>query len=532
MKRSLTLVSAGLLSLSAAHAQPPAASLFTTSETLNAGNISVPHLIHGDMWWNPATGTSPIEFPKGVTGQLSGVSAIWMGGRDAQSQLKVAMQAFRTKGTDFWPGPISGSTRPPSNTDQHTIDWARIWNVNRATIQAFGRTQRHSVSNTPAEILEWPGKGNIYARGAGSASITVNKEMAPFVDLNSNGIYEPLKGEYPKMKGDQMHWWVLNDAGLKTYSETNSLNVEIRVSAYAYTRESALGNIIFYEYDLENTVQNSVYDFVFATMADIDINYAFNDYSGFDSSRRLAVTYEKDGGIMATRGIAAGVVLLEQPGDTWMGYSAAGTMNTYTNGPASPDSDPQNGLEAYRIMQGFNRAGQDLTPNSRYRYLSLDMACTNMETGGDQRFVLGTAPATFQAGGRLHYAFAFLAADSAGMCPGISFSKLEATSDSAYKTYWTTPAFSLPVNPTSVGGHSLADLNIYPNPAQTLLFVNGTSGTTAALTLTNALGARLEVPQRRTANGFELNVEALPSGIYNLSIRENGAQQSVRFVKQ
>ncbi len=59
-----------------------------------------------------------------------------------------------------------------------------------------------SAANTPIPILEWPANGNPFAKGAGGVALVVNHDLAPFVDVNGDGKYNPLLGDYPAMKGD------------------------------------------------------------------------------------------------------------------------------------------------------------------------------------------------------------------------------------------------------------------------------------------------------------------------------------------
>ena len=44
-------------------------------------------------------------------------------------------------------------------------------------------------------------------------TINFDKDLAPFVDVDNDGNYNPLNGDYPKIKGNQSIWWVMNDNG-------------------------------------------------------------------------------------------------------------------------------------------------------------------------------------------------------------------------------------------------------------------------------------------------------------------------------
>src|ERR1043165_9176411 len=64
----------------------------------------------GDMWWD-LINTAKYEIPKSLPGQPENPSsmfagAVWIGGIDAQGQLKVAAATYRQNGNDFFPGPL------------------------------------------------------------------------------------------------------------------------------------------------------------------------------------------------------------------------------------------------------------------------------------------------------------------------------------------------------------------------------------------------------------------------------------------
>lgn len=529
MKRPVTLVISGLLCLSSGlHAQQSTTStnLFNESVDLNIGNIIAPHLVHGDMWWNPVTGTSPIQFPKGISGQLKGVSAIWVGGKESNGQVLAATQDYRSKGSDFWPGPVGQEMSTMSN--QHTIDWARIWRINSSSIDAFLALGTHTLANTPTDILEWPGKGNVYARGAQGAYLRVTRDMAPFVDVNANGVYEPLYGDYPKMKGSQMLWWVLNDYSLHPNSRTATLKLEVRISAYAYAKETIADNIIFYEYDMQHALGETLREFVFAPMGDFDISDALNDNVGYDPVRRVAAMYDADNDGSPSRHIAAGYALLDQPGDTWKNYTPAGAMNFLRTEARSPDSDPENGQESYFVMQGRDRLGNPRHPLSRYAYSSLDAQCFAGAPPGDQSIILATAPVDFSPGQHLHFAYAFVAADSSGLCPTVRFARLEQTVDTALKVYWNPERHT----PTSVRNAAVSDISLFPNPAQATLHLSGRFPESTSIIVLNTMGARMDIPAIRDASGVHFATDHLPAGIYHVRLSSDAESISRSFVKR
>ncbi len=82
---------------------------FNTIEYLDINNIRSAVLVHGDMWWDPATSTPACEYPKGSGRYLSQATSLWMGGYDGLGALHTSAQTYRQTGNDYWPGPLDNN---------------------------------------------------------------------------------------------------------------------------------------------------------------------------------------------------------------------------------------------------------------------------------------------------------------------------------------------------------------------------------------------------------------------------------------
>ncbi|HPI53194.1 MAG TPA: hypothetical protein PLU10_00810, partial [Chitinophagaceae bacterium] len=143
-------------------------SQFTGKATLDINQVKATLLTCGDMFWNPDSLTAGYEFPKGSGIHSNFASAIWVSGYEASNgMLHVAAQTYRQTGNDYWPGPLDSSG---NSVLQTATDWDKIWKVNRSTIDSFLTLTSHTLLNTPAVILEWPAKGNMYAAGKNGAA--------------------------------------------------------------------------------------------------------------------------------------------------------------------------------------------------------------------------------------------------------------------------------------------------------------------------------------------------------------------------
>lgn len=555
MKNTLTALTIILALNGQALAQTP----FGAKDYVDINNIKAAVLLHGDMNWDPAAQQSDCEFPKGSGIHLSNATSVWMGGFDDQNQLHVSAQTYRQTGNDFWPGPLDVN----GNLDMATsTKWARIWKVNFIEIGNHVNNTNRAVNNTPKDILEWPAKGNPHAKGNGGAALSITTDMAPFVDVNSDGSYNALDGDYPKIKGDQMLWWVFSDNG-PTHDNTTSmpLHLETHACAYAYARGGGIDNIVFYEMDIQNKSAWNYSGFRLAISADMDLGYPDDDYIGFDSARRLGYVYngliaDGTGQVPAYGNLVpvAGYTLLKMPGDAGTNYAPAGSFMTFNN-DGSVRGNPQIPEEFYYYMtarfrdgqhlnddfagKGVNSSGRGPGPLSNYIFTG-DPADTNTWSEcncsnyyGDRRFVLSTNDITINQNTGVSIAFALVTTDrgAGNTCPGLMLTGIKDITDTAWKYFNNPPASRLSVHDID----SRSALQLHPNPADDILYIDwpqGTQSGEASLDVFDVTGRKMNVVHTAKSDKIKVDVSSLPPGVYSVRVG-NGAQYAAAvFVKQ
>jgi hypothetical protein len=528
MKLKTIFLSLGILSLNSAYAAQYD-TLFNQSEFIDIGNIRASHLLHGNMWYDSAG----IEFPKGSGNRMFGLGALWMSG-NVNGMLRTSSVTYGANGSDYWPGPFYFSSSSTQQRYDSSKKWAKIWKINQTDINSFRALSTHTISNTPATILEWPAKGNPYSKGAGGASLNISVDMAPFVDVDANGQYDPLAGDYPKMKGSQMLWWVINDNGpTHTVTTAGTLMMETRISAYAYKRGTLADNVIFYEYSVTNKLAGPYVGYRLGMMADYDIGNAFADVVGFDSSRRLGLIYNhKNNGSVPQP--MAGLAIMELPGDAYQSLTPAGSFVYFNNAVNSPVGDPTNSLEINQMLRSQTRGGLTSPTGSSYIPAVEDFSCdTSSGLANDKRFVMASSDLSFDGGATMKFAFAMVLADSVGVCPDVDFGKIHEITDTALKLYWN-PEDGTPVGGGSTGIASLkrTSLRMYPNPANSILYVETINNAANTLQICDAVGRVFTIPQTHTASGFTVNVSNLPAGVYSIRIQTNSSLETGVFVKE
>lgn len=239
---------------------------------------------------NPTLNLPNFEIPSigCATPVFSG--AIWMGGKDDNGDLHVSAETYRQSGYDYKPGPIDLITKVYDSLAN--VKYNKIWRMDRQTIDQFLKNRKRPFYIIPKSILEWPAHG----------SNNFDWHMAPFVDVNQNDLYEPEKGDYPKIKGDQMLWWVFNDLGAHTESKGKALGVEIRGSCYAYSyrdlpttdTNAIINRTLFFDYQIINRSETDYNDFYVGLWTDPDLGNYVDDYLGVDSINNTGYCYNGD----------------------------------------------------------------------------------------------------------------------------------------------------------------------------------------------------------------------------------------------
>jgi len=291
---------------------------------LDVNNVRARINTGGDMWWNFDRAQ---YFVPGNTQKTSMFSAsLWIGGLDVNGQLKLAAQRYRQIGIDYWPGPVS---MVDASVDEETCaQYDQMFEMTREMVDEFlawwnsnNRTEEFPNYVIPDEILNWPAHGDI-TKGQ-------SFYLAPFVDNDGDGTYDPTQGDYPYydidnslcrtqtptmdaqyyypddpdnwkfgiladqvIKGDQTLWWVFNDKGnVHTETDGAAIGMEIRAQAFGFSTNDEINNMTFYSYEIINRSTFSLTQTYFSQWVDTDLGYAWDDYVGCDVFRGLGYCY-------------------------------------------------------------------------------------------------------------------------------------------------------------------------------------------------------------------------------------------------
>lgn len=510
---------------------------FNTIEYLDINRFNIGHLVHGDMWYKSPGGGAALEYPKGSGKQLNGVAGIWTMATDGVNDYGAAQLYKSGSSSDFWPGPLDAADICTYETSEK---WARIWKVNQTDINIFRSLSSKTTATVPAPVLEWPAKGNPYAKGNAGAALSITEDMAPFEDTDGDGVYDPIKGDYPKIKGDQMLWWIINDNGATTHSTSKStpMKIEYRISAYAYSRGGVLDNIVYYEFDLFNKSSVNYSDLRSGLFADFKMGYIYDDYLAFDSVTRMGIGYD---GVPASNAHLIGLSLVEVPGDKYPGgMQPAGAFVSVEGTLTGPKRTPRTYTEFNYYMQGKTADGGALGRypykiGGPYEYALQDgvTMCAASEPLGNRKYELNTGSFELLAGQAKKVAWALMATDTTGNACGSSldFKALTDVADTAWKVYYNP----LPALSTKEVAVLDAKLRIYPNPTQSVVMIDSYTGRSlkaAQLKVNDATGRQLQLPVQQSSKQLSIDVSSLATGVYSLVYSDGEVRATQQFVKQ
>ncbi len=496
----------------------------TASAELNVNNVKTTILNGGDMWWD-LQGSAKYEVPKGSGVNALFAGSIWIGGLTSTSELKLAAQQYRSKGNDFYPGPLDQNG---NLIGSNCMLWDRVFQVSKEEIQDF-----KDFSVLSSNVRDWPAKGN--------ANISAPmQDLAPTIDVDMDGVYDPSKGDYPDIKGDQAVWWVFNDVGnLHTESGGGQIGIEVQVMAYAFATNNQLNNATFYDYTLIKKSQGFLHNSYVGFFVDGDLGNPNDDFAASHRTKRMGIVYNGDpidenSGFSTGYGLnppAIAYQIIKTPNDATGNPAELSSVMTPYNG-TSPTSDPNNASEYYNYMKGVWRDGTpatmggngyDRSNGTLYPFMyDLSIDCLNWteceanNSAHDRRLLLSVGPLNMEQNISMKFTNAVLwTRDTAAIdCGNLDF--VTGAVDSM------NVQLEQELNKAPLSSNELVSdaPKIFPNPASDKVFVELNSTDDFKNVELYDLQARLVSPEIVAVDdhSFMLNTRNLKDGIYFLSL--------------
>jgi hypothetical protein len=544
-------------------------------KTLDINNVRAGIANRSDMHWDiGGTGNAMYEAPKGSGKNSNFASALWIGGLDAGGQLHGGAQTYRQGGVDFWPGPL--------DTINATIDTAtcrnydKIWKVSYTDINTFITAYNSGSVVATEDMMTWP------AHGTGNNS----RNLAPFVDSNGDGFYNPNDGDYPKIKGDQALYFIYNDK-LATHSTSYTpMGIEVQGMAYAYgcpavvNGHNELTYTTFYDYKIINRSSSSYHDVFVGMWSDADLGQYADDYIGCNVPDNYGYIYNGDsnddtgfgvqgyGAYMPAQGfnVVKGPLanagdgvdnnnngVIDEPNEDCKMNKFTYFENSLPGIPAGV-TDPQIAQEYYNYTTGFWKDGTPFTcggngyggsvptsfvyPSNTYTNGPCGTATWD-ETGvpGDRRLIVSSGPFTLNAGQMQEVEYAFVTSfdSTTANMPLLSVAKLKTDIQkvNAFYNQVNKPnclqAISVGVTETLKQN----DFALYPNPARSVITLQSTIEGPVKIDyeIVDVLGKTV-IQSQNYNNSFTVSISDLNTGIYFIRLKINNSLVVKKFVKE
>lgn len=333
--------------------------------TLHANRLRVGDIFPGGV--QPPNYNKPpfiIDFD-GNTQPNAGIGGVgfWVAGLDTAGKVRASCQ---DQGS--WQAFASGTYRGHWPSDSiANIHWDRIFSVTRLDLLTHRADWADNgvLDNPVASIVGWPGKGNPHFVKLFGFAVP-NKDMAPFVDANQDGIYDPFDGDYPHPSGldpdivpGQIVWHVYNDTyGL--FLQYAPLGVEIHVTSWALycDGDNLLNETAFFSYKIINRSGYALDSVSVGTLIHRWLGSSFYPYSG---------TYVDGNSVFIYNFInIAGGFGINPPvaSYTFLNHDLTKSMYMLYGDLCSPDPmrfGPSVANHYYQFLNGRWRGGQPLT---------------------------------------------------------------------------------------------------------------------------------------------------------------------------
>jgi len=526
---------------------------------LDINNVNISIHDNGDIWQNP--GNSAYLYPNNAVPDSLRKSIIFSGGTfmsalDSLGGIHVAASIYDKH--DYTTGPL----------DEHGMTseivsnrWDRIFECSQTDINNYSFLKFSTGIPVPIafiqpNIKEWPGIGNPYLASIG---MLVDHEMAPFTDYNHDGIYNPVDGDYPCLKGDKSLFYVINDAGNPHMTGGDKLGVELKILAYAYQSNDFLNNTSFYEIKALNRSENNYHDYYFSLIVDPDLGCYHDDYVGCVPSKNVGICYNSgstDYGCMTPFGInppILGICMLRTPnniGGLPMGMTSFG----YFNNTAANNGDIRNYYDFWHRSHGLWKDGSVITrggdgttgidptlftydgnPNDTTQWSECHNQTTGSNIGNDKRFLMTTGPYKLDKNEELEFDYAVIIKNTLPgqmPCPDYNTTIIPLVDsvqyfyDSVQQKCNPSVVLSIEQSISEASNH----LTIYPNPVLNNEFSiseNAFKNGVAILTVIDLNGKELYRKSVQFSNqiaNIKLDNIILCKGIYLIQV-ERGMQQ-------
>ncbi len=457
-------------------------SVFSTDGIFNYDKVTFTSYTAGFIW--PAT--SPARLTAVYT------TGIWIGGMAGpQHDIRISASTYSSH---FSPGNIPVIGEVPSSSVCNDPSW-RGYFVQLSDQSLFNGGTRYKTAG-----------GRLYTFNYDSWASWPVQKGAPYVEVNGIPGYQPSwNGDRPGIgngmtaRPEEILYMVFMDYSNCTNNIHTSelglpggslpLGAEIQQIVFNFNC-IPLRDMYFSKYRIINKSALSWDSTYIGICSDSDLGEADDDASGCDTIRNMGFVYNfdnNDGGGYGLNPPGVGIRLLQSPlrftgnpidtaklpYDTLTGYKLLGMTahNSFKNNNCY--SDPDNYLEAYNLLKGFDNCGNPMInwitgQPSKYRFNGNACQRTGWydSVSGDKKNFIASGPFTMNSGDTQVAVISFMITRDGGnnlqnVCA------LQSLSDSALKYYYNDFRTCIPIGIEPISSEIPQHFGLYqnyPNP--------------------------------------------------------------------
>ncbi len=403
----------------------------------------------------------------------------------------------------------------------------RVWKLDRAQVLAHQQHWQDPAYVLPDDILEWPAHGDV--------SNGEPVMLAPFADLNDNGIYQPATGEYPLLKGDRSTYHIAHSVNSSWFNGQH-LPIDLHIECFAYeARGEAIDHTVFASFKVVNRSDQVYANLRPAFFTNMMIGSNSDDLVGCDTTRNLIFNYngnDTDPGDMNIPGYderppAIGVKFLNTDLASHRRFVREGDVNMINGAYEAYLNDHMDGTHN---GQPYDQGGYPMNFQFPGGDLVDDLDLYQGSNINDPRSVAGIGPFSFGPTDTLCFDLAFIYARSPIDGALASLEMLKLRSDSVQAFYdgigYECSSYPLMTSVEERAGHM--DLQVYPSPARTEVMIRSNEPLGSILVV-DAQG-RMVRSERTSADQFRFSIGDLPAGLYLVRVMNGRQSSAVRFV--
>jgi len=345
----------------------------TATVDMQVNNLRLRSVRMGNIGYNKSKIPTLSAGFSGVPDSIShglGYCGLWVAGIDTggvvlASGTNVPLY-YGSQAYTFTPGPVGTSA-------DDCVHWDRFWTVYQTEIATHRADITDGVLDDPLPgILGWPGNGNPHFESQYGFSLPEG-DLAPFFDQNSDGIYDPLSGDFPHPNGldtsfipGQISWCLFNDLGGKgsVWYPHRPLGFEYQTTIWALVcdDDDLLNNAFFVSQKITNKTGAQMDSVAVAMVSAFTVGGDYDDYKGTSPALATVYAYNADAldGSSGQPGLGLHPPCMAL---TYLNYPLYKSMNFIEGGacdPALPMYVPFAPEEYFNYLHGRWRDGSPL----------------------------------------------------------------------------------------------------------------------------------------------------------------------------